>query len=90
MCSLRADPHADPMLTHMLNHMLSHADPMCPLRAPSVLPLCTLCVAMSRFGPKGQKKAVKLPNLLIEGELWRAPSSVLGEQSMNDAIVPTL
>jgi len=40
-----------------------------------------------RYGPKGQVRPVELPSLLIEEELWRAPSNILGEAVINEAIV---
>ena len=40
-----------------------------------------------RYGPKGQIKPVALPDLLIEGQLWRAPSGVLGETMVDTAVV---
>ena len=39
-----------------------------------------------RYGPKGQDGPVVLPNLIIEGQVWRAPSGSLGEKEAGTSI----
>ena len=40
-----------------------------------------------RYGPKGQRGPVRLPSLLIEDQVWRHPSLVLGEGMANRAVL---
>jgi len=40
-----------------------------------------------RYGPKGVRKPVELPGLVIEQQLWRAPAIQLGEAMVDEAVV---